>query len=146
MLVWGFDTDYFIGPAAISIDGIDLGPTLESEEVSLTITPVTVEIKTDVVKEPVEVVQVDEKVKLKFAIPYTSDLAEMLSLNGNSLELQRTGELVIVSSGLKITLYKASIIMSLDKKYSYSKFNTLSIEATGLKNSYGKKYNIEITS
>jgi hypothetical protein len=146
MLVWGFDADYFIGPALISLDGINLGPTLESEEVKLTITPITEEIKTDVVKEPVKIKQVDEKVKFQCAIPYTSDLAEMLSLKGNSLELLRTGELVIISSGMKITLYKAAVTMSLDKRYSYSKFNTLTIEATGLKNSYGFKYNIEITS
>lgn len=146
MLAWGFDTDYLIGPATISIGGIDLGPTLESETVKLTIQPITEEVKTDVVKEPVEVIQLDEKVTFECTIPYTSDMAEMLELYGNTLELQRTEKLIIVSSGLTITLYKAAITMTFNKPYSYSELNTIKISARGLKNSYGYKYNIEITS
>jgi hypothetical protein len=146
MLVWGFDTDYFIGPSAISFNGIDFGPTLESEPVKLSITPITEDVKTDVSKEPEEVIQTDEKVGFEFTIPYTSDLAEMLGLSGDSLELTRTGELIIVSTGLKITLYKAAITMTLSKAYSNSELNTIKISAKGLKNSFGKKYNIEVTS
>lgn len=146
MLVYGFDTDYFIGPAIISLDGISLGPTIESESVKLTISPITEEVKTDVVKEPVEIIQLDEKVTFECTIPFTSDLSEILELSGNSLELQRTGELMIISSGLEIRLYKASITMTLNKPYSYSDLNTIKISARGLKNSSGYKYNIEINS
>ena len=146
MLVWGFDSDYFIGPAAISIDGISLGPTLESESVKLTISSVTEEVKIDTAKEPVEILQLDEKVSFKCTVPFTSDLVEMLGFSGNSLELQRTGELVIISSGLKITIYKAAVTMTLNKAYSYSELNTIKIGARGLKNSSGYKYKIEITS
>ncbi|WP_319201939.1 hypothetical protein [uncultured Ilyobacter sp.] len=146
MLVWGFDTDYLIGPAELSLDGISLGPTLESESVKLTISPITEEVKTDVEKEPVEIIQLDEKVTFECTVPFTSDMAEMLELSGNSLELHRTGELKIISSGLEITLYKAAVTMTLSKPYSYSELNTLKISARGLKNSSGYKYNIELTS
>ncbi|WP_321328451.1 hypothetical protein [uncultured Ilyobacter sp.] len=146
MLVYGFDTDYFIGPAIISLDGISFGPTLESESVRLTISPITEEIKTDVVKEPVKIIQLDEKVTFECTIPFTLDLAEMLELSGNSLELQRTGELVIISSGLEITIYKAAVTMTLNKAYSHNELNTIKISARGLKNSSGYKYNIKINS
>lgn len=146
MLIYGYNTDYFIGPAEITIGSINIGPTLDGEQVKLTIQPITEEVKTDVEKEPVEIIQLDEKVTFECTIPYTSDIAEMFELQGDSLELQKTEELVITSSGLKITLYKAAITMVLNKPYSYSELNTIKISARGLKNNYKKKYNIEIIS
>jgi hypothetical protein len=144
MILFGFDTDFLIGPALISFEGTEIGFTLEDSDVKLTIKPITKEISTDEKTETAEIVQVGEEVKFSCAIPYTSDSIEWFSLSGESLELKRTGEMVINSPGLRVTLYKAVLTMSIEKPYAWDKPNRINLEVTALRNTQGKIYNIEL--
>lgn len=144
MILFGFDTDFLIGPALISFEGTEIGFTLEDTEVKLTIKPKTKGITTDEQTETVEIVQVGEEVKFSCSIPYTRDSIEWFSLSGNNLELTRTGELVINSSSLKVTLYKAVLTMNIEKPYAWDKPNRINLEVTALRNQEGKIYNIEL--
>lgn len=144
MLVWGFDTDYLIGPATITMEGIEIGPTLKSEDVTLTLKPITQEIKTDESPEVKEVIQTGEGIEVSFGIPYTSDLAEMFGMLGENIALTRTAEVIIQSEGLKITIYKGSVVMTISKRYAWDKINTVSVTVKGLVNDSGKKYKFEL--
>ena len=144
--MFSYDGDFLIGPATIAIDGTNIGPTLEGTDPVLSIEPITEEVKTDDDSDVKHAEQTGEKVTFNGVIPYTAENASVLGLSGTNMTLHRIDPMTIISKNLTVTLYNASIKLTVKKKYAATAVNIIEIEVTALPDVSGNKYNFDITS
>lgn len=135
-----------LGPCRIKFNSKDIGNTLENENTTLSISPLTKEIQTNESTEIKNIIEIGRKITAEASILVSKEVMSTFELDNQLSSLVKKGTLDILTLDGRLNIHFFNCRITIEPKFNFkkSKYNSLKLKITALKDEYGRDLEINI--